>query len=274
MIALHVENVSVRLGDRAILRDVSATFGGGEIVSLVGQNGCGKTTLLKAIADMCEREGRVRVVKGESPLPVNAIRYMPQLSAVNSRLTVFEMVLLGLGRELGWRVDRETLDRADRMLHLLEIDHLAHTPVSALSGGQKQLVFLAQTFVSDPKVLLLDEPTSALDLRYQMVVMQAIRRYTEMTGAVTIVVMHDLTNAARFSDKVLLLNDGKVVAFDRPERVLTRDRLESVYEVELSVETSSHGFVNVIPLEPKPTHRHGHGEHHHHHPHGAHHHSH
>lgn len=253
MISLTLKDLSVRLGGKDILRGVNATFEGGQIVSVVGQNGCGKTTLLKAIAGITSHLGDVFVQDGAHNLSTKAIRYMPQLSTVTSRLTVFEMVLLGLEAQLGWRVDQATFDRVDRLLHLLEIDHLAHTPVASLSGGQKQLVFLAQACVSEPKVLLLDEPTSALDLRYQLVVMKAIRRYTEATGAVTIIVMHDLLNAARFCQKVMLLDSGSVMAFDTPENVFEQSRLEAVYGVKVSVEASQCGFLNVIALEPVPT---------------------
>lgn len=259
MISLILKDLSVRLDEKKILDGINATFYGGEIVSVIGQNGSGKTTLLKAIAGICAHKGDVCVLDGVNELPNKVVRYMPQLTSVTSRLTVFEMVLLGLESELGWRVDQATFDRVDRMLHLLEIDHLAHSPVSSLSGGQKQLVFLAQAFISEPKVLLLDEPTSALDLRYQLVVMNAIRRYTETTGAVTLVVMHDLMNAARFCQKVMLLDDGGVLAHDTPEVVFDKTRLESVYEVKVSVEPSQSGFLNVIALEPVPD------EHEHHH---------
>lgn len=254
MIALNLKNLSVRLGGKTVLDGITATLAGGEIVSVIGQNGSGKTTFLKAIAGICEHHGVVEVKDGEKTLSAKVIRYMPQLSTVTSRLTVFEMVLLGLEGELGWRVDQATFDRVDRMLHLLEIDHLAHTSVASLSGGQKQLVFLAQAFVSDPKVLLLDEPTSALDLRYQLVVMNAIGRYTQACGAVTLVVMHDLLNAARFSQKVLLLDRAKVLALDTPAKVFDQERLESVYGVKVSVEASKAGFLNVIPIEPSSTH--------------------
>ena len=255
MIELNLKKLAVRFGDKVVLDGVDAVLTGGEIVGVIGQNGCGKTTLLKAIAGICSHDGSVEVKDGDKRLNPKVIRYMPQLSTLTSRLTVFEMVLLGLEGELGWRVDRATFDRVDRMLHLLEIDHLAHTSVASLSGGQKQLVFLAQAFVSNPKVLLLDEPTSALDLRYQLVVMNAIARYTQTVGAVTMVVMHDLLNAARFCQKVMLLDAGEVKAFDAPVNVFDQARLESVYGVKVSIEASKCGFLNVIPIEPIGSHR-------------------
>ena len=117
MISLILKDLSVRLGEKKILDGINATFYGGEIGSVIGQNGSGKTTLLKAIAGICAHQGNVCVLDGVNELPNKVVRYMPQLSSVTSRLTVFEMVLLGLEAELGWRVDQATFDRVDRMLH-------------------------------------------------------------------------------------------------------------------------------------------------------------
>lgn len=129
-----------------------------------------------------ESNRRVLATENGKTLSNSAVAYVPQLTAVQSRLTVFEMVLLGLVNDLSLTVDGKTFDRVDAVLHAMHINELASEPVLSLSGGQKQLVFMAQAFVSSPRVLLLDEPTSALDLRHQLIVMQAARRYTERTG--------------------------------------------------------------------------------------------
>ncbi len=249
MTHLTLENFSVSFGKNRVLNDISCVFQGGELVSVIGQNAGGKTTLLKAIAGFIPHSGRIETnVAKASDLRVS-VAYVPQLTHVTSRLTVFEMVLLGLVKDLSWRVSKETFDRVDRTLHELNINQLAHTPVHQLSGGQKQLVFMAQAFVRQPKILLLDEPTSALDLRHQLVVMNAARRYTDTTEAVTIVVVHDLLTAARFSDKILLLGNGGVRKFDTPENVLDPNMLADVYQVSVSVERTDPGFLNVIPLK-------------------------
>ena len=163
---LRVENLNVGFGRRTVLRDISFTVHSGEFICLLGQNAAGKTTLFKAVSNLIASSGRVTLCENGKALPRSAIAYLPQLTQVQSRLTVFEMVMLGLGRRLSWRVTPDIFERVDQTLHAMQISHLADRPVASLSGGQKQLVFMAQAFVSRPRVLLLDEPTSALDLRH------------------------------------------------------------------------------------------------------------
>ena len=240
---LSIENLSVSFGRKTVLSDVSADIAGGELVSVIGQNGCGKTTLLKAVAGLVKATGRVLATENSKTLSNSAVAYVPQLTAVQSRLTVFEMVLLGLVNDLSLTVDGKTFDRVDAVLHAMHINELASEPVLSLSGGQKQLVFMAQAFVSSPRVLLLDEPTSALDLRHQLIVMQAARRYTERTGAATVC-------AARFSDRLIMLDHGRVRACGTPKEVLKPDMLEAVYRVSTHVGLTEPGFINVVPIEP------------------------
>lgn len=255
MTSLAINDLCVDLGGRPILKHISATFRGGEIVGVIGQNGGGKTTLLKALAGLLPRRaGTVTIVNEEAGDSYQGgtprISYVPQLSHVASRLSVFEMVLLGLVKSLSLRVTPEIFNQVDETLHAMGINKLAQTPVCRLSGGQKQLVFMAQAFVSRPRVLLLDEPTSALDLRHQLVVMNAARRYTTQNGVVTLVVVHDLLTAARFSDRLLLLADGGVRMLDTPSAVLDPEALSEVYQVSVSVEKTKPGFLNVVPIKP------------------------
>ncbi len=170
------------------------------------------------------------------------IAYVPQLESVTSRLTAFEMVLLGLVKGLRWKVTDEQIEKVMDTLAELGLDSLSRKPVCSLSGGQKQLVFMAQAFVSRPKVLLLDEPTSALDLRHQLVVMDLARKYTQENGAITLFVVHDLMLASRCSSRLLMLHEGRIKAFDTAERVLLPYLLGAVYDMEASVERTLPGF--------------------------------
>ena len=240
MIELTLDKLAVSYGQNPVLSNISANIKGAQLISVIGHNGSGKTTLLKAIAGLVHHQGDVFVKQDGQDVPVSAIRYVPQLSNISSTLTVFEMVLLGLVKTLSWRAT----------LHALEIDKLAHVPVNRLSGGQRQLVFLAQVFVSEPKVLLLDEPTSALDLRHQLIVMNAVREYTQKNEAITLVIMHDLLTAARFSRQILLLERGTLSILDEPELVLQAQRLERIYNVSVSIEKTASDFLNVVPIKP------------------------
>ena len=238
-LTLTVRNLGVEFGPKKILHDISFDVDAGELVSITGRNAAGKTTLLKAIAGLESRTGDVVLEENGKVLPKSAIAYLPQLTQVASRLSVFEMVMLGLGRRLSWRVTPDVFEQVDQTLHAMQISHLADLPVASLSGGQKQLVFMAQAFISRPRVLLLDEPTSALDLRHQLIVMEAARAYAERTGSIALAVVHDL-----------MLADGTVRRYDTPEKVLTPDELSVVYRVEAAVERTSGGRVVVIPEKP------------------------
>lgn len=250
MIELTLDKLGVSYGQNPVLYDICAHVKGPQLISVIGHNGSGKTTLLKAIAGLIPSQGEISVTENGSNIVTSAIRYVPQLSTIASTLTVFEMVLLGLVKTLSWRVSQEIFDKVDATLHALEINELAHTPVNKLSGGQRQLVFLAQAFVSQPKVLLLDEPTSALDLRHQLIVMNAVREYTRKNGAITLVIMHDLLTAARFSEQILLLEKGTLSILDEPELVLQAQRLERIYNVSVSIEKTASDFLNVVPIKP------------------------
>lgn len=160
------------------------------------------------------------------------------------------MVLLGLVKGLRWKVTDEQIEKVMDTLAELGLDSLSRKPVCSLSGGQKQLVFMAQAFVLRPKVLLLDEPTSALDLPHQLVVMGLARKYTQENGAITLFVVHDLMLASRCSSRLLMLHEGRIKAFDTAERVLLPYLLGDVYDVEASVERTLPGFLNVIPVRP------------------------
>lgn len=251
MLTLSIRHMSVEFSGTRVIDDVSATFRGGEMAAVIGRNGAGKTTLIKAIAHLIKSSGDVALYDGAGNLfSERDIAYVPQLESVTTRLTAFEMVLLGLVKDLRWKVTDEQIDKVAATLTELGLDALSRKPMCSLSGGQKQLVFMAQAFVSGPRVLLLDEPTSALDLRHQLVVMDLARRYTEENGAVTLFVVHDLMLASRYSNRLLMLHDGRIKAFDTADKVFLPHLLGDVYDVEASVELTRPGFLNVIPVRP------------------------
>ena len=207
---LRVENLNVGFGRRTVLRDISFTVHAGEFICLLGQNAAGKTTLFKAVSNLIASSGRVTLCENGKALPRSAIAYLPQLTQVQSRLTVFEMVMLGLGRRLSWRGTPDIFERVDQTLHAMQISHLADRPVASLSGGQKQLVFMAQAFVSRPRVLLLDEPTSALDPEYTAEVLD-LTAQLRGEGIEFVIVTHEMGFARRACDATAFLHQGRIV---------------------------------------------------------------
>ena len=228
----------------------------GEVTAVIGPNGAGKTTLLRALAGLLPAQGSARLGREELfglPHAKRAARvtYMPQTLPAGVALTVLETVMTALraapdGFGAGHATDGDARQRALAMMDWLGIGDLALTPLGQLSGGQRQLASLAQALVRRPRLLLLDEPTSALDLRHQVHVMQRVREFAAQTGCVTMMVLHDLGMAMRWSDRIALLSRGAVAAVGAPADAVTAERLGEVYGVRARVEPCSQGFAQVI----------------------------
>lgn len=254
MIAAHT--ISVRRGGRALLDQVSITAVPGEMVGLLGPNGAGKSTLLRVLAgELVPNAGQVRI--DDRPLtawrPDHLARVravLPQSSSLTFPFLVHEVVALGAHRSLASsEVDRRVADA----LHTVGLTALAERPFTVLSGGERQRVHfarvltqLADTAPDRPAVCLLDEPVAALDPRHQHEVLRSARGLAAR-GVAVIVILHDLTLAARYTDRVVLLDQGRVAAAGRPEEVLTSAILERTYQVGFTTISDDDGALIVLP---------------------------
>lgn len=248
---LQLEHLSVSYGSKRIIRDLTLSpIKAGQVTALVGPNGAGKTTLLRAIAGLLRASGSA-LVHGENLLTMGhgersaLVSYMPQSVPERVSLTVLESVIATLRATrrhgmMGNAYDR----RAISVLEQLDIADIALDPLDCLSGGQRQLCSLAQSLVSDPSILLLDEPTSALDLRHQVTVMSVVRELAA-AGKIVICVLHDLSQAARWADSIVVLNHGALYRHGAPDEAVTPQMLSEVYAVEARVE-SLHGHLHVV----------------------------
>lgn len=250
MVTLQIDSLSCAYKGKPVLNCVHAEFSSGRLTAILGRNGAGKTTLIRCIAGLHDYCGKVRLTDKEKILDRSHIAYLPQLEKITSSLTAFETILLGLTKQLTWKVSQEQLQKVSDVIRELKLEALADTPVKSLSGGQKQLVFLAQAFVSEPKLLLLDEPTSALDIRHQLVVMDTVAKYCKEKDAIALFVIHDLMLASRYSDSILFLHNGKVHALDRPENVLHSSVIDPIYQIESLIEKNSLGLTTLTPIRP------------------------
>ena len=171
---------------------------------------------------------------------------------MNAVLSVFEVVLLALKQSGRATVSADDIGTVEMALDRLGISRLADRIVSELSGGQQQLVSIAQALVRAPSVMLLDEPTSALDLRHQIDVLQRVGAATRERGSVSLVALHDLNLAARFADRIILMGQGRVVSDGSPVEVLSSARIQEIYGVTVETGFTASGQLYVAPLDTMP----------------------
>lgn len=249
--ALCIAHLGVGYARHRVIADLSlAPLLPGSVVSLIGPNAAGKTTLLRAIAGLHPAEGSIRLGTRELlklPLAEHAriVTYMPQTLPQRVALTVLEAVIGALRAS---PIDGPTLsedrlvERAMDVIDRVGIGHLAMSGLDHLSGGQRQLASLAQALVRSPRVLLLDEPISALDLHYQLRVMKLVRALAAERGMIVVMVLHDLMIAARWSDRIIILSHGAVAADGAPAKAITAEVLADVYRIRAEVTPDASGL--------------------------------
>jgi iron complex transport system ATP-binding protein len=258
--SLVIENLAFRYSRQPVLAGVTAgPLQRGQLTSLVGPNGSGKSTLFRCLGGALQpRIGRALLdgrdladLKGRER--ARRVFYLAQDLGARAALSVFEVVLLArksLAAGFSLRADAADLRAVEAALADLGLSDLGGRPIGDLSGGQRQLVGVAQALVREPDVLLLDEPTSALDVRRQLEVMETIGRVTRERRMVAVAAIHDLSLAARFSDHLLVLQDGRIAEEGVPEAVLDRRAIADTYRVGIHLERSARGSLLVESYLP------------------------
>jgi len=257
--ALAMEDVVAGYGPTPVLHGVSIAVAPGEVVGLLGPNGSGKTTLLRvASRALRPRSGRVTVA-GRDPYELSARRAAQLVAVVPQQVlpafsfSALEVVLMGRSpHRSAWRAGApEDWALVRRAMEATGVRHLADRSVDELSGGERQLVILAQALAQDAPVLLLDEPTTHLDIGHVMDLTGAVRRLAE-EGRAVLAVFHDLNLAAATCDRLVALSGGRVAAEGTPERVITGETLRRVYGVEAEVHPNPATGRPVVGLGPPP----------------------
>ncbi len=235
---IEAQGITVHLGGAAVVRDADLTVAPGEMVGLIGPNGAGKTALLRVIARLQTPDAGTVLYDGQaaSAFPdmemARRIAYLAQGETVCWPLTVERIVALGrLPHRSRWRgpsaADRAAIEGA---MEATALGAFRDRPLETLSGGERLRVLLARALAVEAEVLLVDEPTAALDPHHQLQILELLRREVR-NGHAVVAVLHDLTAAARFCDRLVLLDKGRVVAAGTPAAVLTDAVLGATYRI-------------------------------------------
>lgn len=245
MVGLSLDKLGARYGGEMVVAEVTTELlQGGGLTAVIGPNAAGKSTLFKRIAGLLKGPGTVTIsdsVKGK-----DAICYMPQDTGANAVLTVYESILLASRHDASWSVRDGDLQMIDRILHDLNIMPLAFRNLGELSGGQRQMVAIAQALVRKPEILLMDEPTSALDMHRQLEVLQFMKRLAARDGMAVLIAIHDLNHALRYCENTMVIESGRLIASGPSKDVITADMLRTVYRVDARIEYCSRGLPFVI----------------------------
>lgn len=228
------------------------------ITALVGPNGSGKSTLLKTLSKHLEPESGEIVLDGRNLHDYGGkelaqrLGHLSQENYSPENVTVEELVFHGRYPHRGFLESLSETDRTavDRAIELAGVEALREKELGQLSGGQKQLVWIAMVLAQDTEVLLLDEPTTFLDLNHQLRVMETVRRLNANERATVAVVLHDIAQATRYADYLIALKDGSVYDWGPPADVVTEQFLAEVFEVEATVEHDASGGPTVHPQRP------------------------
>jgi iron complex transport system ATP-binding protein len=254
MSVVALDSVTVIAGGKTIVDSVSLEVERGEWVSVLGPNGAGKTTLLRVLAGTIGFRGDAlidgrRVARLGRRDVARLVALVPQTPVVPAAMTVGEYVLLGRTPHLSPLAQEGREDRAAAAAALarLDLEELAERELGSLSGGELQRAVIGRALAQEAPILLLDEPTTALDIGHQQQVLELVDRLRRVEGLTVVAAMHDVTLAAQYGDRIVLVDRGRIVAEGSAQDVLTAQRLESLYGARLRI-VAEGSDVFVIPV--------------------------
>ena len=253
MTAIELDRVTVTLGGRAVVDAVDLWVAEGEWVALIGPNGAGKTTMLRAIAGLVPFAGTI-ALHGRSTREMQrreiarAVAVVPQDPSTPPWMTVAEYVLLGRTPHLGALAREGAGDHlaAARALDRLDLLGYGDRLLGTLSGGEKQRAVVARALAQEARIVLLDEPTAALDIGHQQQALELLDDLRGQSGLTLVAAMHDLTLAAQYADRMVLLDEGRIVADGPPAEVLTEALIAEHYTATIEV-VDVGGRIAIVP---------------------------
>ncbi|MEU1935484.1 ABC transporter ATP-binding protein [Streptomyces coeruleorubidus] len=239
---LAARGVTVGYGARTVIDDLDVAIPPGVITTIIGPNGCGKSTLLRTLSRLLKPSKGTVVLDGDDIARLRTrdvarkLGLLPQAPVAPEGLTVADLVARGRHPHQSWlrQWSSDDADVVERALAMTGVSDLADRPVDALSGGQRQRVWISMTLAQGTDLLLLDEPTTYLDLAHAMDVLDLVDDLHE-SGCTVVMVLHDLNLAARYSDNLIVMRDGSILAQGHPRDVLTAELLHEAFGLRAKV---------------------------------------
>ena len=244
---LEVQNLSFSYGDNHVLKEIELSIPENELVSILGINGAGKSTLIKCLNKIITPQTAEIKIQSMDLNELDLVEisklisYVPQSVRSSFSMDVFDVVLLGRRPYINWRIGENDRRVVSDTLRFLNLEDFAFRKFNQLSGGERQRIIIAKAIAQEPKLFLLDEPTSDLDLKNQIQVMKKLKSLVSDTDSPksALIAIHDINIAARFSDRIILLSDGKIVADGTPSEVLTSENIAEVFDVTSEISQPS-----------------------------------
>lgn len=236
---LKLRDITVGYGGKTAIDGLSADFEPGNVYAVLGKNGCGKSTLLKACADILTPKSGEILLNGKNLREFNPLQRARTISYLSQHrntpnISVERLVMHGRHPHMSNLKQASDTDRQkiDEVMRLMSVDGFKHEPLGALSGGERQRVYIAMLLAQDTPVMLLDEPTTYMDIARQLSFLEYMREL-KRGGKLIIAVLHDITHALDISDKILLMDDGKIIKSGAPDEILNSGALESVFGIKV-----------------------------------------
>jgi iron complex transport system ATP-binding protein len=250
---LSLKNVTLGYGETIVLSGIDIEILSGEVIGIVGPNGCGKSTLIKGITRVIPLKGgdillNEKSIKGISQNDIaRTVAVVPQSAVLPEAFTAFEIVLMGRTPHMKFLEyeGQKDVDIAVKAMKMTDTIHLAQRRVGELSGGEKQRLTIARALAQKPGIILLDEPTSHLDINYQIETLELISELCKKEGWAVLAALHDLNLAAQYCERIIMLNKGRIFNEGTPCEVVTAVNVKRVYGADVCI--SSHP-VNRLPV--------------------------